>query len=233
MTAAPSSRVRRDVTATPFEFAPLPLAPADLPDPAAGFVAWSAPGDDERRAAEAAAFDRGVEAGRAEAEAAFQEQIEAFRAEAAEREAAHEAALAEHARRTREAAERLSAEWARAVQDLQPRLVDFALGVAEGVLGAPPTEAARQAAVQALAEAVDGLAEGNPTTIRLHPVDLLQHQESGFAETLEGAHPLLRWEPDSTLAPGDWVVSTSEAAVRRITSEALASLRDRLGLSAP
>lgn len=231
MPPSPSARVVRGVVATPFAFAPLPVAEPEPPEAASGFVAWESPGADEQQAAEDAAYERGVAAGRAEAEAAFQQEIEALRSEHAEAQAAHEAALAERARQTREAAERLSQAWVEAVTDLQPRLVDFALGVVEGMLGAPPNEAVRQAGLQALAEAVDALADGNPTTVSLHPVDLLQHQESGFAETLTGAHPLLRWEPDSALAPGDWVVSTPEAAVRRITSEALASLRDRLGLA--
>lgn len=236
MTAPSSSRVIRDVAATPFQFAPITSLATTSPEPASGFVPWDTPRGDgpaEPQTTRDEVFERGFAAGRAEAEAAVQAQLDALRAEAAETEAAHAAALDALESRTRETAERLSAEWARAVRALEPRLVDFALRVAEGVLGAAPSEAVRQAGVQALAEAVDQLADGNPTTITLHPVDLLQHQESGFAAALDGAHALLRWEPDSALAPGDWVVATPDAAVRRITTEALATLRDRLGLDTP
>ena len=232
MPSPTSARVVRDGDISPFEF---PLV-GDAPASASGFVAWGAPSDEgpvARGRAVEAAYEEGVRAGRAEAEAAFQTQIQALREEVETAQAAHAEAEAAHAERTETAAAALSTQWTRAVRELEPRLVDLTLRVAEGMLGAPPSEAVRQAGLQAIAEAVDRLADGNPTTIALHPVDLLQHQESGFAETLSGAHPLLRWEPDSTLAPGDWVVSTPDAAVRRITSEALAALRDRLGLDAP
>ncbi|MEM1118314.1 MAG: FliH/SctL family protein [Bacteroidota bacterium] len=232
MTGSPSARIVRGAEAAPFEF-PAVGTPAAT---ASGFVAWGAPADDSETAREEdrrAAYEEGVRDGRAEAEATCQEQMGALRAEMEQAEAAHAAADAEAQKRIQATAETLSNEWSEAVRALEPRLVEFALQVATRMLGAPPSEAARMAGVQALSEAVDTLADGNPTTITLHPVDLLEHQESGFADTLSGAHTLLRWEPDSTLTPGDWIVSTPEAAVRRITSEALAALRDRLGMGAP
>lgn len=232
MTDSRSTRVLRDAEVAPFEFPPV----GALPTPASEFVAWGAPSDDApaaRAPVSQDAYDEGIRDGRAEAEAAARDQIAALRTEVAESKAAHAEAEAEASRRARETAQDLSERWTRAVRELEPSLVDLALHVATEMLGAPPSEAAQQAGAQAIAEAIDGLADGNPTTITLHPVDLLTHQESGFADTLSGAHSLLRWEPDSSLAPGDWVVSTPEAAVRRITSEALTALRNRLGLGAP
>lgn len=232
MTDPRSTRVLRGAEAAPFEFPPV----GTPPKPASEFVAWGAPagaGPGLRAPATQDAYDEGLRDGRAEAEAEAWDQIEALRTEMAESKAAHAEAEAEASRRAQETARDLSERWTKAVRDLEPSLVDFALHVATEMLGAAPSEAAQQAGAQAIAEAIDGLADGNPTTITLHPVDLLKHQESGFADTLSGAHPLLRWEPDSSVAPGDWVVSTPEAAVRRIISEALMALRDRLGLSAP
>ena len=85
-------------------------------------------------------------------------------------------------------------------------------------------------AARALAAAVDAVAGAAPTTVALHPVDLLRLQEGGLTNALGAAHPALRWEADAHLAPGDWVVEMPEAAVHRLRTPMLTALRERLGL---
>ena len=77
---------------------------------------------------------------------------------------------------------------------------------------------------------MDALAGDAPLSVIVHPVTLLHLQETGLADSLQGAHPRLRWEPDNTIAEDDWAASTPEAAIRRIRDSMLASLRERLGL---
>ncbi len=127
-------------------------------------------------------------------------------------------------------ADRLSEEWQSALRQLEPTLAAIAIDVAEAVLEAPLDNIQRDATDRAIADAVDALAGDAPLSVIVHPVTLLHLQETGLAESLQGAHPRLRWEPDNTIAEDDWAASTPEAAVRRIRSSMLASLRERIGL---
>ncbi|WP_420456793.1 hypothetical protein [Rubrivirga sp.] len=190
---------------------PVGEAPEDGPD---------AESAEALEAAQAAAHDAETDALRAEVDrltAALDQANDA-------REAASDAA--------RQTADRLTDLWAEALRQIEPELVALALEAAEAVLDAPLSPDQRAAADHALAETVDGLAGGGPVVVAVPPVDLLHLQESGLAATLSGAHPDLRWEPSDALAEGDWSVSTSQAAVRRVRADMLATLRDRLGLDA-
>ncbi|GAB5537429.1 MAG: hypothetical protein Rubg2KO_36780 [Rubricoccaceae bacterium] len=127
-------------------------------------------------------------------------------------------------------AERLSAQWTDAIRAIEPTLAAMAIDVAEAVLEAPLADRQREATDRAIAEAIDTLAGDSPLSVIVHPVTLLHLQETGLAESLSGAHPRLRWEPDNTIAEDDWAASTPEAAIRRIRDAMIADLRERLGL---
>lgn len=179
----------------------------------------------------AEAFEDGRQAGRAERD----EEVDALRAEVDRLTAALDEATATAAERAtfaERAAERLSTEWTEAIRRTEPQLVSLAIETAEALLDAPLSPEQRTAADRAVAVAVDGVAGEAPLVVALHPVDLLHLQESGLADSLSGAHPGLRWEPDGTFAEGDWSVSTSDAAIRRVRADMVAALRNRLGLTA-
>ena len=127
-------------------------------------------------------------------------------------------------------AERLSEQWTGAIRAIEPTLAAMAIDVAEAVLEAPLADRQRDATDRAIADAVDTLAGDAPLSVIVHPVTLLHLQETGLAESLSGAHPRLRWEPDNTIAEDDWAASTPEAAIRRIRVAMIADLRERLGL---
>jgi len=127
-------------------------------------------------------------------------------------------------------AERLSEQWTAALKEIEPALAAIAIDVAEAVLEAPLANLQRDATDRAIADAVDALAGDAPLLVTVHPVTLLHLQETGLAESLQGAHPRLRWEPDNTIAEDDWAASTPDAAIRRVRESMLASLRERLGL---
>ncbi len=239
MTALPpSARVLRDNAplepflfrvldeAEPFDATPLPafvpfpsLFPADPGDEPSA----SEPGPEGPEAVEAAQL------------AAHDAEVDALRAEVdrltAELDDATDA-LSDAADTARQTADRLTDLWAEALRQIEPELVTLALEVAEAVLDAPLGPDQRAAADHALATTIDHVATGGPVTVTVPPVDLLYLQESGLAGALSGAHPDLRWEPSDALAEGDWSVSTSEAAVRRVRADMLATLRVRLGLDA-
>jgi hypothetical protein len=237
VTPPPPVRVLRGAEPAPHRFAELSgaaPAPDDVPAfvPLAGLVALPS----EEPVAEPApdpteAFEDGRQAGRADRDA----EVEALEAEVARLEAAladAESAAGAHAATVDDAAERLSGLWAEAVEALQPTLASLAIETAEAVLAAPLSDPQRAATEAAVAEAVDALASEGPVVVTLHPVDLLRIEEAGLAASLAGAHPGLRWEPDVSLAEGDWTAATSVATVRRIRDEMLAGLRGRLGLDA-
>lgn len=237
MTPSPNVRVLRGAEPVAHRFAELAADAEVIGDalpafvPLAGLVALP----DDAPAAEPApdpgeAFDEGRRAGHAERDA----EVEALQAEVARLEAAladAEAAAGAHAATVDDAAERLGGLWDEAVRALQPTLATLAIETAEAVLASPLSAPQRAATEAAVAEAIDALAGEGPVVVTLHPVDLLRIEEAGLAASLVGAHPGLRWEPDASLAEGDWAAATSVATVRRIRDEMLAGLRDRLGLA--
>ena len=227
-------RVLRGVTPSAYAFAPLAEGGAGVPAfrPIADLTRptlAAPPTDGEGGAGADDAFEAGREAGRAERD----DEVAALEAEVQRLTEAHGEADAEartQAERLEAAAARLSGLWEEAVGALEAPLVTLAVEVSEAVLGAPLSDAQRTAVDRALAEAVDAVAGAAPVHVGLHPVDLLHVQESGLAGHLGQAHAGLRWEPDSALAEGDWTVSTSEAAVHRLTRPMVEALRERLGL---
>ncbi|MEP0548545.1 MAG: hypothetical protein ABJF88_16540 [Rhodothermales bacterium] len=188
------------------------------------------PGLDDLRAAwETEAQQRLDAAVAAAREAAFAE------GHAVGREAvlAETAAAAEAAYATAAAGlDQLHADWSDHLHRIEPLLVQLALDATELLLGSGLPDAVRDATTEALTAAVEQLAADAPLTVATHPVDYLHLQEGGFVEHLAASHPGLRWTPNPALAEGDWVVESPKAAVRRIRSEMLRHLHDRLGLHA-
>jgi hypothetical protein len=205
----------------PLDDAPAADAPQDDTEPDA--FALPEPDADALRAE---GYAQGHAAARAEADAeiaALTEQVRQLEAEA-------ESGLRRLEAFATTAAEQLRAAWETAVRTREPLLTELALSVAETVLAAPLTDDQRQGVFHVLAVAIDDLAVRAPVLVQLHPVDLLALQECGLAETLSATHPELRWETTASLDEGDWRASTDEAAVLRIRTEMLASLRERLDL---
>ena len=242
----PTTRVLRGTDPTPHVFASLDdafapsAAPAFVPFPGLAPLAPDVDGaveGDATTESEPApvpappTFEDGVRAGRAERDG----EVAALQAEVARLGAALKAAEAEvasgEALRT-ETADRLAALWAEAARQMEPALAALAIETAEALLRAPLSPDQRAAADRAIADAVDALSTNGPLIVSLHPVDLLHLQESGLADALATAHPTLRWEPDDARAEGDWTASTSEAAIRRIRTDLIGGLRERLGLPA-
>lgn len=229
------ARVLRGHAAPPHRFAPLPAAaavPAFEPlafEPLAFGGPAAPPVSSGEAAADAEALDAAFEAGREAGRAGRDDEVAALRADV-ERLEAEAAARAEADAATGRAAERLAGLWEGGIRGLEPALAALAIETAEALLSAPLSGAQRAAADQALAEAVDAVAGAAPLSVRLHPVDLLHLQESGLADALSRSHGGLRWEPDNTLAEGDWTATTPEAAVHRLTRPMLGALRERLGV---
>jgi len=252
----PASRLLRGLPTQPYAFGPLGDAPAEaaafIPFPA--FDGAGAP-DDEGPEAQGvsdpgaflpfevaptaptstpltdpnAAYEDGRQAGLAEAAAdadALREEVERLETALA----ACKAAAEKRATFADRAAERLHQAWHRACDELQLPLASLALETAEAVLDAPLSPEQRAATEASLSAALDTLAEMAPLTIALHPIDLLHLQETGLATALETTHTGLRWASDTALAEGDWTVTSSEGAVRRVRADMLAALRERLHL---
>ena len=219
-----AASVLRGLSPPPFAFGPLADdAPTDQPTFTPFSVTSSSDLDD--------AFQAGHQQGADEAA----ERLAALEAEVASlRAALTEAGDSDraHTDLCRETGERLSAEWAEGIKSLEPALAALALDAAQAVLDAPLSDVQRSAAERALSAAIDTIAGGPPVTVTLHPIDLLRFQESGLAGALDATHPGMRWEADAGLAEGDWSVSTSDAAVRRVRTAMVAALRERLGLAA-
>ncbi len=109
-------------------------------------------------------------------------------------------------------------------------LAELAFALAEAVLEAPLPEAVRGLTEKTLLEALDLFREESTIDVTLHPVDLLRLQEHGVAAQVEATYPRLRWRADPDLAPGDWTAASPEAAVRRLQSELLDTLKTRFAL---
>lgn len=172
--------------------------------------------EEERRAAEVARLiDEAREEGyRAGYEKASTELADGFAEKAA--------ALVEDAKHMHE-------ENTRFAERVEVLLVDLAFRIAETVLDSPLLTPARDAAKDAVANAVERLAGNQLLRVHVHPVDYLRLQEAGLVDQLTAAYDL-RWEPDSGLAPGDWSVESPDAVIRRFERELLSDLRERLGL---
>jgi flagellar assembly protein FliH len=127
---------------------------------------------------------------------------------------------------------KLRAAWKQFLEESEPSLVELSFDIAQAVLDSPLPGNVKNVATRALAEAVEQLAGSAPIEIMLHPVDFLSLQESGLVDQLESLHAGIRWEPRPEMKQGDWAVQSPAAAIRRLESELIGTLRSRLGLLA-
>lgn len=153
-------------------------------------------------------FAAGYENARAELETEFRTKAEALLADA----------------------QRMHEENTRFLERAEVLLVDLAFRIAETVLDSPLLAPARDAAKDALANAIERLAGGVPVRVRVHPVDYLRLQEAGLVDQFSAVYGDLRWEPDSSYAQGEWSVESPDSVIRRLERELLSDLRERLGL---
>lgn len=215
----PLPRVLRGITPEPYTFdqlgangevvvAPTPLAPAPPPE----------------------ALEDAYERGRKDGLRERQDEVAALQEETVRLAQSLKEGIEDQKAFVQHTADRLCEQWTSALKTMEPTLAAIAIDVAEAVLEAPLADIQRDATDRAIADAVDALAGDAPLSVIVHPVTLLHLQETGLADSLQGAHPRLRWEPDNTIAEDDWAASTPEAAIRRIRDSMLASLRERLGL---
>lgn len=114
---------------------------------------------------------------------------------------------------------------------LERTSVEIAVDISSAILDAPLTEQARMASERALAHAVEALAGDGSLEVILHPVDLLQVQESGLQAQLGSMFPELRWTPDESMSAGDWSARSPKAVVRRVRQEMLNLVAEQLGVS--
>lgn len=219
MPDTPSPRVLRGITPLPYAFDVFRVDGEVTETPQATTIPASPDALEE-------AFERGREAGLRER----QDEVAALQEETVRLAQDLKEGIEDQKAFVQRTADRLAEQWQDAIHALEPTLAAIALDVAEAVLDAPLADAQRTAADRAIAEAVDTLATDAPLSVAVHPVTLLHLQETGLAESLAGAHPRLRWDPDNTMAEDDWAASTPEAAIRRIRTAMLTGLRDRLGL---
>jgi flagellar biosynthesis/type III secretory pathway protein FliH len=124
----------------------------------------------------------------------------------------------------------LHTAWTTALHQMEPVVTHLAFAIAEAILEAPLPASLRTLSTQQLTTTIELLALAPPVQVRLHPVDLLRLQEAAVIEPLMAAFPDLQWETNADLKPGEWVVQTPTALVRRLHLELLAHLRQHLML---
>lgn len=196
---------------------PAPLAPEPVPeDPkedADREAAWEARLQAEVAAAREAAFADGYAAAQAEAEA---ERV---------------AAQAEQAERNQALLDKLVVlknAWKAHLEKSEQPLLRLALTAAKAITEVTPAHAQIKATERALRQAVEGLAGEAPIEVCTHPVDYLRLQELGVVERLDDLFEHLTWTPDALLAEGDWIVQTTNQAIRRLQDELYANLKVEL-----
>lgn len=176
-----------------------------------------------------------------EQEAAWQARLDAEVARAREEARAEgyaaarrelEAEFETHKDAVRRDAEQLREAWKDFTRKTEMLLSNLAFEVAQQLLEAPLPGDVKAVSAQALTQALESLGDAAPVTFSLHPQDLERLEAYGLTEDLKQIHPRLHWEPDASLERGDWIAHSPEAAVRRLKSEVLAHLKNRLGLLA-
>ncbi|MEM8487689.1 MAG: hypothetical protein AAF564_19210 [Bacteroidota bacterium] len=125
----------------------------------------------------------------------------------------------------------LKGTWESFINRSETLLLEIALDVAHFLVDAPLPERLSKATESALLEALEVLSREVPIRLSLNPVDFLRLQESGLTSHLEDQFATLRWDPQPTLKEGNWIIQTPRQAIRRVSDELLASLRDRFGLN--
>ena len=215
--------LRRDLVhhAAPFEIDVARFDPPAPPPPEVEeFEEEDVPPEPTEAELEAARVAEAVAAAREEG---FKAGHEAARAELAAQFEEKAAALREDARQIHE-------ENTRFLERAEILLVDLAFRIAETVLDSPLLANARDVARDGLANAIERLAGNVPVRVHVHPVDYLRLQEAGLVDQFSSVYGDVRWEPDSSLAQGDWSVESPDAVIRRLERELLSDLRERLGL---
>ncbi len=130
-----------------------------------------------------------------------------------------------------EALNTLKGTWESFINRSETLLLEIALEVAHFLVDAPLPERFSKTTESALLEALEVLSRDVPIRLSLNPVDFLRLQESGLTNHLEDQFATLRWDPQPTLKEGNWIIQTPRQAIRRVSEELLASLRDRFGLN--
>ncbi len=121
--------------------------------------------------------------------------------------------------------------WESFINRSETLLLEIALEIAHFLLDAPLPERFSRTTESALLEAIEHLSREVPVRLSLNPVDLLRLRESGITQHIEEQFTTLRWDPQPTLKEGNWIIQTPRQAIRRVSEELLANLRDRFGLN--
>ncbi|GAB5521590.1 MAG: hypothetical protein RhofKO_38410 [Rhodothermales bacterium] len=118
--------------------------------------------------------------------------------------------------------------WKAHLAKSEQALLRLALSAAKAITEVTPAEAQIKATERALSQAVDRLAGEAPVEICTHPVDYLRLQELGVVERLDDLFEHLTWTPDALLSEGDWIVQTTDQAIRRLQDELFSNLKAEL-----
>ena len=177
-------------------------------------VEWEIRLEEEVARARNEAYEEGYEDGYVAAEAALQGSFEQRRKE------------------VEKDITRLQEAWAAFLKKSEPLMASLAFDVARQLLDAPLPQDVRAVSAQALAQALEHFGKESPIDITIHPDDFARLQAYGLVDDIEAAHASIRWTSDESLAMGDWIVQSPEAAIRRLKEEMLTHLKSRLGLLA-
>lgn len=120
--------------------------------------------------------------------------------------------------------------WEDHLNDSQIRLVQLAFRIARVVLDAPLPADVRRISEAAITDAIEGMVDGVPVDVAVHPVSYLRLQEAGLEEQLRAVHGKLRWRSDPTLKENEWIVQSDRSATRRLEVELLDDLQRDLSL---
>ncbi len=130
-----------------------------------------------------------------------------------------------------EALQNLKSTWESFINRSETLLLEISLEIAHFLVDAPLPERFSKSTESALLEALEILSSEVPIRLSLNPVDFMRLQESGLKKHIEDQFATLRWDPQPTLKEGNWIIQTPRQAIRRVSEELLASLRDRFGLN--
>ncbi len=160
------------------------------------------------------AYEEGYEQGYVAAEAALQGSFDQRRGEL-EKDVAH-----------------LQDAWQTFLKKSEPLMASLAFDIVRQLLNAPLPQDVRAVSAEALSQALDEFGKDIPIDVTLNPDDHARLQAYGLIDDLEAAHSSIRWTPDASIAVGDWIIQSPEAALRRLKEEMLNHLQSRLGLMA-
>ncbi|MEM6647809.1 MAG: hypothetical protein AAF730_16300 [Bacteroidota bacterium] len=194
-----------------------PPTPEPEPEATALDAEREAEWEDRLEAEVAAARDAAFADGYAAAKAEAQDEHETWKSEQAER---HQALL--------DKLVVFKNAWKVHLEKSEQPLLRLALTAAKAITEVTPAHAQIKAAERALRQAVGQLAGEAPVEICTHPVDYLRLQELGVVDRLDELFNHLTWTPDALLSEGDWIVQTTDQAIRRLQDELYANLKAEL-----